>query len=128
MLERIETGKMVITRCSPELWAPIIEIGLAVAQSGFGAAMAKELPEDSRQAMREAVAAHAARNAKPDAVTPSQPAVTPSQPPVTPSEPASDAEADVGVTCAECGKLFVPQRSTARYCSGACRMRAQRKR
>ena len=30
--------------------------------------------------------------------------------------------------CVVCGKRFVPVRATARYCSGACRVRAQRRR
>jgi hypothetical protein len=46
-------------------------------------------------------------------------AVTDSGPVVTDS---------VGVTCVVCGKRFVPSRKmTAQYCSGACRMRAQRR-
>jgi len=47
-----------------------------------------------------------------------------------------DVTDSVGVTdsvtdriCEECGKHFVPLRkATARYCSGACRMRARRRR
>jgi hypothetical protein len=33
----------------------------------------------------------------------------------------------VSAICVVCGKGFVPLRSSARYCSGACRVRAQRR-
>ena len=128
MLERLETGRLVITKCSPELWAPLIETGLAVAQSGFGASMGKELSEDSRQAMRDAVTAHRERNANQSSVTPSGVRTGENEPAVTPTTADSATPAVGSVACVECGKLFTPARSTARYCSGACRVRAARKR
>ena len=59
MYPRRETGRLVITKCSPELWSPLIETGIAIGI--YKAAMGRELPEDSRQAMRDAVAAFKAR-------------------------------------------------------------------
>ena len=59
MYERLGTKVMVITKCSPELWAPLIETGIAIGI--YKARLGRELPEDSRQAMRDAVAAFKAR-------------------------------------------------------------------
>ena len=125
MLERLETGRLVITKCSPELWAPLIETGLAVAQSGFGAALGKELPEDSRQAM---YAAGAAFKAKRDSVPLTELPVPLNPAPGPPVGVTPGVDVTASVTCEVCGKGFEPERSTARYCSGACRKRAQRKR
>src|SRR6516165_5687911 len=51
--------------------------------------------------------------------------------PVTDNVPVNVPVRDnvpVSAICVVCGKGFVPLRSSARYCSGACRVRAQRRR
>ena len=50
--------------------------------------------------------------------------------PVTDNVPVNVPVRDnvpVSAICVVCGKGFVPLRSSARYCSGACRVRAQRR-
>lgn len=53
-------GKLVISKCSPELWKPLIYTGILVG--ALKAVMGKELPEESRQAMYAAGAAFKAEN------------------------------------------------------------------
>ena len=48
-------GRLVVTKCSPELWRPLIDTGILVGS--LGAVIGKELPEDSRRAMYAASAA-----------------------------------------------------------------------
>ena len=119
MITRPETKRLVITKCSPGLWPPLIETGIAVG--ALGAALAKELLEDSREAMRAAVTAYAARNAKPTDETLTQP--------ISPHPSVSSAASvSLSVSCEVCGKWFEPARPTARYCSAACRLKAHRRR
>lgn len=50
--------------------------------------------------------------------------------PVCDAKPASRDAKDADVTlgeCVVCSKRFKAERATAKFCSGACRMRAQRK-
>ena len=57
--------------------------------------------------------------------------VVPDNVPVTDNVPVNVPVRDnvpVSAICVVCGKGFVPLRSSARYCSGACRVRAQRRR
>ena len=125
---------LVVTRCSPELWGPLISTGILVG--GLKAVLGKELPEESRAAMREAgaawKAAHETVTAEParaaESVTPSSAGAESVTGSVTAEKGFGETVTPEVRVCSVCGKPM-PEglRPQARFCSGACRVKASRR-